>query len=151
MTRIELLSYRLSFRVKVVCWTPVWTFIAFTIEGSEWRCGVIKEYVGSEVRKGPRNTWESLAPSATQPCSDLPPMTMWDDFSLCKWHLEFHQRFLWSSKQSSNDAKNFWRVKCPSVIMYNSVLFSSLFFFESLISISSLGEHSSDGRKGKNV
>ena len=119
MTRIELLSYRLSFRVKVVCWTPVWTFIAFTIEGSEWRCGVIKEYVGSEVRKGPRNTWESLAPSATQPCSDLPPMTMWDDFSLCKWHLEFHQRFLWSSKQSSNDAKNFWRVKMQLFFIEN--------------------------------
>ena len=149
MTRSELLSYRLSFRVKMVCWTPVWTFIAFTIEGSEWRCGVIKVYVGSEVRKGPRNTRESWAPRATQPRSDLPARQRGMTFPSVSG--------TWNSiRDSFGPASNLLMMPKTSggwsvhLLLCTTLCYFHL-FFESLISVSSLGECSFDGRKGKNV
>lgn len=102
-----------------------------TIEGSEWRCELIQKYSFRSEERSKKHLGD-LAPSATQPCSDLPPWQCGMTFPSVSGTWNSIRDSFGPASNLPNDCQTL-EGKCPSVIMYNSVLFSSLFFFESLI------------------
>lgn len=136
--------------LKTVCWGPAWTFIVLTMKDSERRCGVIQKYVGSEVRTGPGTTWESWAPRVSFTVI-FPTSQRWMNFFPVNGTLipSIRDSFAPATHLLLTMQKSPARVKCPTIIMYYSVFFSFLFFFESLTVISSRGECSFDCRTGR--